>query len=137
MTILSCLSTRAATKSFSIRVPFTLDRGLIKIRCITDTGRQRVCAIDTGATRTVAAPSAATVPAGSVQVVLWTASGSAGAEIVTSSITIAGQKFPVTMIVLQRDFGIGCDVLIGQDILSQFDSVTVDYKTRIVTFNKR
>jgi hypothetical protein len=132
--LLSC----APAKSATLSVPYRLDeQGLVKIPCSTETGKTYACEIDTGAAQTVGETYTAIVPIGSDRVDINTVSGSSSAAIVLTYLTISGKRFRISMVVSQGPRKLGFDVLIGQDVLSQFRSVQIDYANHVVIFETR
>lgn len=121
----------------TITVPYTLgSQGLIQIPCQTETGKTYACTLDTGAARSVGASYTAITVNSSEQAELTTVSGSGGAAVVPTYLTISGQRFRIPLMVWQGRKKLGFDILLGQDVLRQFKSVTVDYVHHVVIFAK-
>lgn len=129
---LLCFVSGAHAKSLSVR--FKTRNGLVVIPCSTDRG-ERECVIDTGASGTI-------IDKRAVRGALLGSSVTGGLggpidmQVREASIWIAGVEVKSLVRVTDLRSRIGEDVLLGEDVFKQFDSVLIDYKNHLVVFQK-
>jgi hypothetical protein len=131
----------ATATSFS--VPFSIDpkTGTIQVACETESqpGKVLRCTIDSGAQRSVGGSAAVSKASrrGGKFVVMLTPAGVQAAYETQQVLIVGAMKIPVSFEVIANVQRLDADILIGQDFLQQFSSVTIDYKNRVVTFETK
>jgi hypothetical protein len=118
----------------TLSVPFKTRNGLVVIRCSTDRG-ERECVIDTGSSGTIIdkrAVRGALLGSDSIGGL----AGPIDMQVREASIWIAGVEIKSLVRVTDLRSRIGEDVLLGEDVFKQFDLVAIDYKHRVVIFQK-
>lgn len=116
-------------------VPFRMHRGILCIPCSTNRGNYD-CVLDTGAAATV-------IDERNVAGMAWLGMDQAGGidgphkmRLLETSITVDGVVLKLVAHVTDLKSTIGADVIIGENALSQFRSVTVDYQNKTVLFDR-
>ena len=123
------------TEAQTHRISFKVHEGLLFIRCSTDDGPHD-CLLDTGASRTVIdahATSRPPLPDGDV------AHGVGGYKKMTTVnavIAIDGMQLGLVAAVMPLRPAVHADVIIGEDILGYFASITIDYKNSVVVLER-
>ena len=134
LTLLLAGSNLVVARSEPYVVPFRMHQGLPCVPCSTNRGNYD-CVLDTGAAATVIDERsvAATVWLGAQQV--DGLDGSHTMRLLETSITVGGVPLKVVAHVTNLRSTIGADVIIGEDVLRQFRSVTIDYKSKTALFD--
>ena len=122
-----------------VSVPFQItSTGLIEVICEMQSkpGKVLSCIIDTGAQNSMAAVSAVSTKSvhGAPTVAFLTAAGKQVAYLTKQTILLGGVPIPATVEVTPMLSAMGTDVLIGEDVLSQFQSFSIDYKNHVLTY---
>jgi hypothetical protein len=109
---------------------------MVAVRCqISGSGRQYLCVIDSGATRTVI--SDRVLKAEGPLADLTTAAGVIHVHQREVSLTIAdGLELKSKAVVESNTMPQDVDILLGQDVLRQFRSVVFDYDKQQVEFHR-
>jgi len=115
-------------------VPFRMHRGLLCIPCSTNRGNYD-CVLDTGAAATV-------IDERDVVGTAWLGVDQAGGidgphkmRLLETSVTVGGLALKLVAHVTDLRSTIGADVIIGEDALGQFRSVTIDYQNKTALFD--
>jgi hypothetical protein len=115
-------------------VPFRMRRGLLCIPCSTNRGNYD-CVLDTGAAATV-------IDERDVAGTAWLGVDQAGGidgphkmRLLETSVTVGGVLLKLVAHVADLRSTIGADVIIGEDALGQFRSVTIDYQNKTALFD--
>jgi hypothetical protein len=115
-------------------VPFRMHRGLLCIPCSTNRGNYD-CVLDTGAAATV-------IDERDVAGTAWLGVDQAGSingphkmRLLETSVTVGGVALKLVAHVTDLRSTIGADVIIGEDALGQFRSVTIDYQNKAALFD--
>jgi hypothetical protein len=124
-----------ATRAETHRIPFKVHGGLLFIPCSTDDGLYD-CVIDTGASRTVVDEHATTRPALLNGDIAHGVGGAKKMTTVNTVITIGGMRLSLVVAVMPLRPATHADVIIGEDILGYFASVTIDYKNSVIVFER-
>ena len=74
---------------------------------------------------------------GAKTVQVQTPAGTEPAYATKQTILLGGIPIPATVEVTPQVDALDTDVIVGQDVLQQFSSVTVDYKNHVVTFQTK
>jgi len=115
-------------------IPFRMRRGLLCIPCSTNRGNYD-CVLDTGAAATV-------IDERDVAGTAWLGVDQAGGidgphkmRLLETSITVGGVALKLVAHVTDLKSTIGADVMIGEDALGQFRTVTIDYQNKTALFD--
>lgn len=127
------------SRSAPISVPFQItSKGLIEVICEMQSkpGKVLSCIIDTGAQNSMAAVSSVSSESvhGAPTVGFLTAAGRQIAYLTKQTILLGGVPIPATVEVTPTVGAMGTDVLIGEDVLSQFQSFRIDYTNHVLTY---
>ena len=133
--VVCLLSFVSSAHAKSLCVPFKTRNGLLVIPCSTYLG-ERECVIDTGASTTILDKRAVVGGAWLGADVTGGLAGPVKMKLLETSVRIAGVEVRSVVRVTDLRARIGEDVLLGEDVLKQFDSVAIDYKHHVVIFQK-
>ena len=122
-----------------VSIPFQITKtGLIEVICEIQSkpGKTLSCVIDTGAQNSMAAASSVSTKSmhGAPTVGFLTAAGKQVAYLTKQTILLGGVPLPATVEVTPMLSAMGTDVLIGEDVLSQFQSFSIDYRNHVLTY---
>jgi len=143
MRIASCLalltapltSAQRANKMTVVRMEDDPNQNVVAVSCKINAGRRRyVCVIDSGATNTII--SDRVVKAEGPLVAMETGNGVVRGHLREVSLTIADGLNLNAKVFVQSMMVPGVDILVGQDVLRQFRSVSFNYETRQVEFQQ-
>lgn len=138
------LAALCASVSFAqdIKIPFTVNpnNGTLQVSCETESlpGKVQFCTIDSGAQSSLADTKAVSMSAmnGAQTVQIATPAGTQFAKKIQQKVMIGGVMTPVTLEVTSTIRRLDSDLIIGEDFLSQFSTVTIDYKNHVLIFGK-
>ena len=121
-----------------ISIPFEItDNGLIQVMCQmqSNAGEVLSCIIDTGAQNSMATASSVSSQSmrGTPTIGFQTAAGRQTAHLTKQVILLGEVHLPATVEVTPLIRAMNADVLIGEDVLSRFQSVSIDYKHHVLT----
>jgi hypothetical protein len=121
-----------------ISVPFHINHtGSIEVNCEMGSQPRRVlvCVIDTGAQNSMASVWSVSNKSmhGATVISYQTPAGKQIAYQTKQTILLGGAPIPATVEVTPAVSTVGTDVLIGEDVLSQFQTVNIDYKNHVLT----
>jgi hypothetical protein len=121
-----------------ISIPFHISHtGSIEVNCEIQSkpGWVLSCVIDTGAQTSMASVSSVSTKSmrGAPLISYQTPAGKQIAYQTRQTILPGGVPIPATVEVTPQISAVETDVLIGEDVLSQFQSVNIDYKNRVLT----
>jgi len=123
------------TRAETHRIPFKIQNGHIFIPCTTDNGSYE-CLIDTGANKTAIDTHATTHPAFAQADTVKGVVGAKQMRQVNTVITIDGIQLGLVVVVMPMHHESQWDVIIGEDILSFFPSVTIDFKNSVIVLER-
>ena len=134
LTLLLAGSDLVVARSAQHLVSFQIRNGLLCIPCTTNRGNYD-CVLDTGAAATV-------IDEHAVSGIAWLGTDQAGGidgphkmRLLETSVTVGGVSLKLVAHVTSLRPTIRADVIIGEDMLSQFHSVTIDYRTKTAAFD--
>ena len=139
--LLGAFGVPAAATTFSVPFRINPSTRTIQISCEMESqpGKIQRCTSDTGAQRSVG--GLATVSSASLLLAKFTTMLTpGGSQIVreTQQVLVVGDtKVPISLEVITDAKELDSDILIGQDFLQQFSSVSIDYKNHVVTFETK
>ena len=128
----------ASATTFS--VPFSINPSTrtVQIPCEMESqpGKVMRCTIDTGSQKSAGGSGAVSKASrrGAILMVMLTPGGIQHVYETHQVLIVGGFKTPVSFEVLENVDRLDADILIGEDFLQQFSSVTIDYKRQVVTF---
>jgi len=132
--VLSSIPSRSAP----VCIPFHTGRaGVVEVNCQMQSNPRRIlsCVIDTGAQLSMASLSSVSSKSmrGAPVITFQTPGGNQPAYETKQTILLGGIPILATVEVTPQISAIGTDVLIGEDVLSQFQRVSIDYKNHVLT----
>lgn len=141
-TLLVAAFARPATAT-SFTVPFSINPNTrtIQVGCEIESqpGKLLRCTIDTGSQKSAGGSGAVSKASrrGATVMVMLTPTGVQHVYETRQVLIVGGLKIPVSFEVIANADRLDADILIGEDFLQQFSSVTIDYRKQVVTFETK
>jgi hypothetical protein len=127
--------TQAASIVTTVRMEADPDHKMVGVLCrVNGTEHSYICVIDSGATNTIISDRVLTGEGPTID--MTTGNGVVRVRQRVVSLTIAGGLRLKSKAYVQSAMPEGVDILVGQDVLRQFQFVIFDYENRQVEFQR-